>query len=1204
MSAMAHRQIALAHAALALAAAVGAVRALHQPWVRQAIPDERALFAFVVALPLLSALASVLAIALGLRTGTPLRALLTDLAGAIAVVAVAFPLAFGTLARDVVGIFYVALVAIRLAPSALLVLDGRERSALAVFALSALWYGAVATWSFAATAAQGDQPHYLLVADRLARASLDPAPAYADPALFRELSGLDLTPEDLETHVVDTPAGPRPVQGYAIALLVAPGWALAGRLGALLVLALVAAFASAQTYLLCRETARDDRLAAIAWALVALAAPVVTLAAVIFPNVVGAAAIVLAYRWLFTAARRRPFLAGLAAAVTLFLTPRDLVAVVFLAPFAIVAGRNVALRFGGALALGALAAGALNLALYGLPVPYAGYAFGIGAAQRFLGQPTLSFEVWRALPGMLFDRAFGIAGSAPWVFVGVAGILPALRWERPAPTRPRPATGSEAREAESARARGSPGAARLAPGLAAVLGSVAALSIYRLWEGGWAPPNRYLVDVLPLWAPFVAYGIGALRVAITAVLAALGGVATFFFAAIPNLAYNALGEARLVEALDQVLVVDPFGWLPSFEVPDLVALAVAWLRAIPLVAGVAALFWLGARERAVALPPMGRRGSVALFVLANAVAIAAVALLASPDGPGAREEPDFARSLVTRWLPFALGLATLLTAALAWLSAERRSLFLRHLALWLAVPATLAFARFGDALDERVLGLPFVVLVFGIAAHGIGALVESRAALSDRAIGLLLGATLLASSLALLPYVRTLQPPESDEPHYLLAMRSLVRDGDLDLKDEYDAREYGDFYPEELPDRHVIHVGPHQYPIHDLGLVFAGALPFALGGRNGVLALMCLAGAVFAWRGYAFLRDLGVARTAALAATAGVSFLHPLLTYTTQVYPELLGATAVLLVAELVARVSPARLSAASALVGTLPWLSARFWPVAAGLGLVIVWLALRELRARPRLAVALAAAAALPFALVVGAYAALDQALFGVPLPNAAYYGLRESTRSGLGQPILAFHPEVGVPGMLLDRTFGLLSRVPSYALAFFGLVPLLGRAWATRSAPLAALGLATLFSTPFVGSLSTWYADGGPSSRYLVVSLPLLLAAVAAALERVRGPVAISLVALVTLWSATVTFLFALAPDLRYDMAPQVAPTGGPGELWTFVTFALRATPGLAFPSVVRGAPQDWALVAVWGIVLVTLVTLGMRPLEAPREAARPKS
>ena len=43
--------------------------------------------------------------------------------------------------------------------------------------------------------------------------------------------------------------------------------------------------------------------------------------------------------------------------------------------------------------------------------------------------------------------------------------------------------------------------------------------------------------------------------------------------------------------------------------------------------------------------------------------------------------------------------------------------------------------------------------------------------------------------------------PGGDEPHYLLAAKSIVEDGDIDVKDEFGRIAYGEFYP-YLLDRH------------------------------------------------------------------------------------------------------------------------------------------------------------------------------------------------------------------------------------------------------------------------------------------------------------------------------------------------------------------------------------------------------------------
>ncbi|GAC1459371.1 MAG: hypothetical protein NVSMB8_08910 [Candidatus Limnocylindrales bacterium] len=551
-------RLTLIHAVIAALAAVEVVRALHRTHIRGVILDEPARFAFLIALPVASALTSLVSLWIGARTGDSRGAVRSDLIGlAVFGGALAFVAKDDPLTREVVGLLYLGVLVARLAPLAWAIASGRIRSSAVTFIVALLFYAPLGIWSGAATLAQGDQPHYLLAADAVAHGSLDLAPEYADPREFTRLSGTPLAHTDIETHVAHAPRGERLVQGYGLAALLAPGWLLAGKNGALLVLAFIGALVSVQMLLLCRETVSDVRAAGTAWLVTSALVPLSNVTTVLYPNIVGAAAIVVAYRLLFTAPVRRPVLAGIVAAGTLLLTPRDGVVILFLIPFVFLAGRAAGVRFVATLAVAFVAIGALDLAVYGLPLPYAGYAYGIDAAQLLEGQPTLRPRPDVGLGGILFDRAFGLAGSAPWVFVGLAGIGAAVRGRAHTALRP----------------------ALFAVGL-----SIAALSIYRLWEGGYAPANRYLVDVLPLWAPFVAAAL-ALRdrwiTAVAAVLIGLGALASFLLLAIPNLAFNGVETARLIEALDALLPLDPFGWLPSFEVSA--ALGGAFLRSLPLV---------------------------------------------------------------------------------------------------------------------------------------------------------------------------------------------------------------------------------------------------------------------------------------------------------------------------------------------------------------------------------------------------------------------------------------------------------------------------------------------------------------------------------------------------------------------------------------------------------------------------------------------
>src|SRR5207302_4242657 len=220
-------------------------------------------------------------------------------------------------------------------------------------------YMCLATWHQAASLPLGDQVHYLLATDRLAQGSFD---ATIDPGLYRKLTTIDPTEADVATHVVNVPAGARTVQGYALPLLLLPGWVAVGRFGVELVVALAAAWAATMTALILRDTVADPRLRYWVWAMTAFFAPLVLLATSIYPNSFGASAIATAYRFGFTAPLRRPLLAGVIGGLTLFLNPRDGVVLMVLLVAALWYGRAFLLRFAigaGAMAVLAILADAL-----------------------------------------------------------------------------------------------------------------------------------------------------------------------------------------------------------------------------------------------------------------------------------------------------------------------------------------------------------------------------------------------------------------------------------------------------------------------------------------------------------------------------------------------------------------------------------------------------------------------------------------------------------------------------------------------------------------------------------------------------------------------------------------------------------------------------------------------------------------------------
>jgi hypothetical protein len=584
-------------------------------------------------------------------------------------------------------------------------------------------------------------------------------------------------------------------------------------------------------------------------------------------------------------------------------------------------------------------------------------------------------------------------------------------------------------------------------------------------------------------------------------------------------------------------------------------------------------------------------------------------------------------SLIRRWLLWTFALANLAGAfVVVALPAERRAGFLaRHAALYLLVPLVLLLHRSSAALLAGQLGAVYVALVAAIALHLLRGLWDALGPTGDRAAGVvvgdggiatpprlgkpvvatpfrlgdrqaaaLLGAVALAVFLALLPYHRAVQPTASDEPHYLLIVQSLLYDHDLDLRNDYEGERYRAFYPDRLPDMHGIEVGRAVYPIRDLGLPLVSAVPFAVAGRTGVLALICVLGALLAAQLFLLARDLGFRRDHAFLATALVSFTHPVLTYTTQVYPDLAVALVFSTVARLLRRgraTRPAALALASALTALLPLLSTRAWLIAAPVMLVVVHFAVlapvplrdRAVPLRDRVVRAIAAGA--PFAAVIGALVVANGVMFGVYLPSAGYFIIRDQ------QQVLAYTPHVGGFGLLFDRVFGLVGRAPLYLLALLGL----GALWArrrTHGALLLVLGAGWLAYFVYIASIAYWWADGSPPSRYLLGSIPFLAVAVAGGLgvlDALRRALRLGIVAALAWASAFVTYVYAVLPNLRYDLALEIRARNGSGQLWDHLGRVIRPEPGDALPSLVALDPASVALAAAWAAMGGALVVAG---------------
>src|SRR5215217_932230 len=268
-----------------------------------------------------------------------------------------------------------------------------------------------------------------------------------------------------------------------------------------------------------------------------------------------------------------------------------------------------------------------------------------------------------------------------------------------------------------------------------------------------------------------------------------------------------------------------------------------------------------------------------------------------------------------------------------------------------------------------------------------------------------------------------------DEPHYLLAARSIVEDGDVDVRDEYAERAYADFYPYALRRQGRRTEGRLNEP-HGLGFPLLIAPAYAVGGVEG--AELCLAAIAALAVALGYRLALRAAPDPwALGAVLAVGLSPPFLAYGTAVYPELAAgaalAGAALLALRLRTRVARPDAFACFALLGALPWLGTKFVPA----GLVIGAVAVRALwRARRRtLAVGSIETALFSVAL----YVAFNEALYGGPTPYAA--DVPGETATDASFPLGYLERSYRLVALFIDRDYGLLRWAPVFLLVFVGL-------------------------------------------------------------------------------------------------------------------------------------------------------------------------
>ena len=197
----------------------------------------------------------------------------------------------------------------------------------------------------------------------------------------------------------------------------------------------------------------------------------------------------------------------------------------------------------------------------------------------------------------------------------------------------------------------------------------------------------------------------------------------------------------------------------------------------------------------------------------------------------------------------------------------------------------------------------------------------------------------------------------ADEPQYLLTALSLGEDLDLDISDEIAAERYRAFHEVRLdPQTLPVNESGQELSPHDPLLPALLAPAVRVGGWVGAkLVLAAFAGATAAATTWVAVRRFDVAPRTAVAVVGAFAVSPPLVSYGTQVYPELPAAgVAMVGLAAVTGPVGRRGTAVAALAIVALPWLAVKYVPVAAVLALAAIVRAQRG--GAPRLAGAIVA--------------------------------------------------------------------------------------------------------------------------------------------------------------------------------------------------------------------------------------------------------
>ncbi|MEO8499522.1 MAG: hypothetical protein ABI565_01305 [Vicinamibacteria bacterium] len=398
--------------------------------------------------------------------------------------------------------------------------------------------------------------------------------------------------------------------------------------------------------------------------------------------------------------------------------------------------------------------------------------------------------------------------------------------------------------------------------------------------------------------------------------------------------------------------------------------------------------------------------------------------------------------------------------------------------------------------------------------------------------------------------------PQGDEPHYLLIAESLLRDGDVDLKNQFDERAFSKFTSANLE--------PHTAPRSPSGKLYAIHTP-------GLSALIAPGYAVFGFAGARAVMSLLMAGVVALLFFTSKSlfgpggatfvfflstFASPLPIYANALFPDPVSALPVAATLACMVSMRPALMSLAIVSIASLPWMHPRFLPLAAVLA--------AALAIRGGFSFKRAALAFVPLFASLGLLLLHFHSLFGSAMLSAAY-------GPGFSADVSLLHIPLGASALILDRQFGLLLFSPVLLLGLAGSASLFRQDRLVAGLSIAVGGVLIGVG----GAFSMWWGGASSPARFLIGATPALLLLCGASWQ--AFPARRAILGAASGFGLGLLFLACLAPRALHNRADG---DSGLLRLLAPVLDVDRFFPGFVKPDGGLG------LAVLWGLVLTAVI------------------